>query len=288
MYTTLVSTNTLTENLENPDWVILDCRFHLVDTDRYEKLYRQAHIQGAMYAHLEKDLSSPVIPGLTGRHPWPTVEQAKDLFSGWGIDDRVQVVVYDDAGGALAAVRAWWMLRWLGHNAVAVLDGGWQRWLEEDLPVRGGSESRQPRAFTPRPRPELILSSADIDWIRLNPAYRVFDCRLTERYHGHNETIDPIAGHIPGAWNAPYTENLTPEGVFHTPAALRQKYQALLGDIPAERAIFYCGSGVTSIFNILAILHAGLGEARLYAGSWSEWIAPGTRPVSTEEDDRTQ
>jgi len=281
MYTTLISPQELTAHLDDPDWLVVDCRFNLIDTDRYEKLYPLTHIQGAVYAHLEKDLSSPVIPGVTGRHPWPTVEQATALFSRWGIDDQVQVVVYDDAGGALAAVRVWWMLRWLGHNAAAVLNGGWQHWLEADLPVCGGIESRLPRQFVPRPRPELLVSSEEVERIRLDPNYRLFDARLNERYHGRNETIDPIAGHIPGALSAPYVDNLTPEGVFRPTEELRRHYQALLGGVPPERAVFYCGSGVTSIFDILGMMVAGLGEGRLYAGSWSEWIAPRTRPVAT-------
>jgi thiosulfate/3-mercaptopyruvate sulfurtransferase len=192
----------------------------------------------------------------------------------------MQVVAYDDAGGGMAAARLWWMLRWLGHNTVAVLDGGWGKWLTEGRPVKSGLESRPRREFQPRPRPELIVGAEEVDAIRLDSAYRLLDARAAERYHGRNETIDPVAGHIPGAVSAPYQDNLNLEGVFRPAEELRQLYQELLGETPPERAIFYCGSGVTALHDLLAMLHAGLGEGRLYAGSWSEWITDPARPVT--------
>ena len=280
-HTTLISTAELAVQLEDLEWVVLDCRFSLADPERGRRDYLQAHIHGALYAHLDEDLSGTVIPGRTGRHPLPPVEKAVEKFSQWGIGPGVQVVAYDDAGGALAAVRAWWMLRWLGHPAAAVLDGGWQKWLAEGRPLRGGQEARPPRPFTPVPRPELVASTAEVDARRLDPAYRVLDARANERYHGRNETIDPVAGHIPGAASAPYFDNLTPDGVFRPVAELRAHYAAILDGRPAERAIFYCGSGVTSIHNILAMQHAGLGVARLYARSWSEWITDARRGVDS-------
>ena len=279
-HTTLISTNELDKNLHNPDWAIIDCRFALADPGLGERSYLQAHIPGADYAHLDHDLSSPVVPGVTGRHPWLSVEAATQLFSRLGIGPGVQVVAYDDAGGAMAAARLWWMLRWLGHSAVAVLDGGWGKWLAEGRPVRGGEESRTPRQFQPKPRPELLVGVAAVDAARQDRAYRVLDARTAERYHGQNEIIDPVAGHIPGALSAPYLENLAAEGVFRPADELRQRYQALLGETPPERAVFYCGSGVTAIHDLLAMLHAGLGEGRLYTGSWSEWITDPNRPIA--------
>jgi thiosulfate/3-mercaptopyruvate sulfurtransferase len=171
------------------------------------------------------------------------------------------------------------MLRWLGHEAAAVLDGGWQRWLQEGRPVKRGEETRPAQTFIPSPRPDLVAGAAEVEAARRDPDYRVFDARSAERYRGENETIDPVAGHIPGALSAPYQDNLTPDGVFRSKEALRRHYQSLLGDQPAERAIFYCGSGVTAAQGILALEHAGLGQARLYAGSWSEWITDPARPV---------
>lgn len=279
-YKTLISTNELAAHLDNPEWAIFDCRFSLDRPERGCEDYRAAHIPGAIYAHLDKDLSGPVVAGKTGRHPLPEPAAAAEKFSSWGIGPGVQVVVYDDAGGALAAVRLWWMLRWLGHEAAAVLDGGWNRWIAEGRAVREGVESRPARTFTPAPRPGMLAAVDEVEKLRQDPSYRLFDVRAAERYRGQSETIDPVAGHIPGAISAPYMDNLTPDGLFRPPAELEQHYQRYLGKTPPERAVFYCGSGVTSIHSILAMLHAGLGEARLYAGSWSEWIADPERPVA--------
>lgn len=280
-YKTIIPVSELAIHLDDPDWVIVDCRFSLANTERGLSDYLDAHIPGAVYAHLDEDLSAQVVPGETGRHPLPSVEVAARVFSKWGIDQDVQVVVYDDAGGALAAVRVWWMLRWLGHDAVAVLDGGWQAWRERGYPLHGGVQSRPWRQFIPSPRPELIATSDDVDSIRRDPAYRLVDARANERYHGQNETIDPVAGHIPGAISFPYTDNLKPDSTFLPIEQLRSRYQAMLGDVPPENAVFYCGSGVTSVHNILAMQHAGLGEGRLYVGSWSEWITDSSHPVTT-------
>lgn len=279
-FKTLISTAELASHLEDPKWVVLDCRFSLVNPVKGRRDYEQAHIPGALYADLDKDLAGPVTPGVTGRHPLPSVDQAARTFSNWGIDSGVQVVAYDDAGGALAAVRAWWMLRWLGHETVAVLDGGWQAWLAEERPVRSGWEIRPAAAFIPHPRPDLLVSAMEVDQMRRDPRCRVFDARTAARYRGENETIDPVAGHIPGALSAPYLDNLTPQGKFRPIKELRQHYQDLLGDVPAEQTAFYCGSGVTSIHDILAMKHAGLEEGRLYVGSWSEWITDPNRPVT--------
>jgi len=282
VYNTLISTTELACHLDDPDWVILDCRYSLADAEYGRSHYLEAHIPGAIYAHLSQDLAGPKVPGVTGRHPLPSVEDAACRFSAWGIGPGVQVVAYDDAGGALAAVRAWWMLRWLGHQAAAVLDGGWQKWTAEGRQTRGGVEGRTARRFVAMPHPEMLVSLHDLEAMRLDPAWRILDARAAERYHGRNETIDPVAGHIPGALSAPYLDNLNSNLTFRSPEELRQHYQALLGDLSAERVVFYCGSGVTSIHNILAMLYAGLGEARLYAGSWSEWICDPSRPVAAD------
>ncbi len=283
VYQTLISSAELAEHLHDPEWVILDCRFGLADAERGYQDYLHAHIPGAQYAHLNDDLCGPVVKGVTGRHPLPTPEKAAEVFSNWGIAPGVQVVAYDDQGGALAAVRAWWMLRWLGHTAAAVLDGGWQAWERAGLPTLGGTESRARQEFIAEVHPEKLVSTAQVNIMRHDPAFRVFDSRLLERYAGDTEPIDPVAGHIPGAYSAPYSTNLTPQGTFRSPEALRARFTRLLEDTPAEGAVFYCGSGVTAIHNILAMMHAGVGEARLYAGSWSEWIADRQRPVAVGE-----
>ncbi len=278
-YTTLISVVDVNDHLHETNWVVVDARFSLADAGLGRRNYLAGHIPGAMYVHLDEDLSSRVIEGVTGRHPWPTVDAAASVLGRLGIGPGVQVVVYDDMGGGLAAVRVWWMLRWLGHDAAAVLDGGWQTWRKHGLPVQAGEEKMPWREFQAHPRPELLVTAEQVDAMRQDPAYRVLDARAADRYRGENETIDPVAGHIPGAFSAPYMDNLNPDGTFRPAEALRQHYGKLLGGIPEERAVFYCGSGVTSIHDILAMLYAGMGEARLYAGSWSEWIADPRRPV---------
>jgi thiosulfate/3-mercaptopyruvate sulfurtransferase len=190
----------------------------------------------------------------------------------------VQVVVYDDAGGAYAA-RLWWMLRWLGHDAVAVLDGGWPKWQSEGRETREGVAIRSSRQFVPQVRSDLLSTTADVESLRLAAGNKLFDSRSAERYRGENETIDPIAGHIPGAISAPYPDNLNPDGTLRPLEVLRQRFTALLGDTPADHSVFYCGSGVTAAQNILALKHVGLGDAKLYAGSWSEWITDPKHPI---------
>ncbi len=271
-FTTLISTDDLLPYLDDPDWLIVDCRAVLADPKFGRNAYLQGHIPGAVFVDLENELSGSIIRGTTGRHPLPEPEQAGRTFSRLGIGPGIQVVAYDDAGGALAAGRLWWMLRWLGFNSAAVLDGGWQAWMRVGLPVRPGSEISPPRPFRLHPRPELVVTADQVERLRLDPAYRLVDARASDRFRGQNEKIDPVAGHIPGAINAPYQENMTPEGTYRPKDELRQKYLSLLGDVPAENVIFYCGSGVSAVHGILAMLVAGLGEARLYAGSWSEWI----------------
>jgi thiosulfate/3-mercaptopyruvate sulfurtransferase len=279
-HTLLVSAQELADHLDDPDWIIFDCRFLLSQPNEKEKYYLKAHIPGAAYAHLDRDLSAPVIPGQTGRHPLPSPAEAARRFGEMGIGPGMQVVAYDDQGGSLAAVRLWWMLHWLGHEASAVLDGGWQSWLAADLPVRSGVDTHPPQAFIAQPRAGLYVTSDEVEQIRRDPKRRLIDVRAPERYRGEVEPIDPVAGHIPGALNAPYTNNLNEEGKFRSPQELKAYYSALLEGAPASQAVFYCGSGVTSIHSLLALQVAGMGEGRLYAGSWSEWIANRQRPVA--------
>jgi len=283
-YTTLISVSELFGHITDPDWAIIDCRFSLDDAERGRRDYLHAHIPGAVYAHLNKDLSGHIIRGKTGRHPLPKPETFAQTLSNWGIDGKVQVVVYDDKGGAMAAARLWWMLRWVGHNAVAVLNGGWPQWQKNGYSVTSGIETRKPRAFTRRVRNDLLISSADVLKILHNPDFRLIDSRSADRYRGENETIDPVAGHIPGALSAPFANNLSSDGLFLSPNDLKARFQHLLGDVPPERAVFYCGSGVTAAHNLLAFAHAGLGDARLYAGSWSEWITNPDHPIAKGSD----
>lgn len=281
-YRTLIATNELADHLADPEWVIVDCRFQLSDTGKGEKDYIRAHIPGAQYAHLDRDLSGPIIPGVTGRHPWPTVEAAADYVASLGIGAHTQVVAYDDDNSEIAG-RLWWLLRWLGHADAAVLDGGWRKWQAEGRPTASGVETRAKRVFNPEPRHELVLDATQVAAIRSDPTYVLVDSRAPERYRGDIEPIDPVAGHIAGARNLPYAANLNPDMTFQPAPALQTRFRTLLGDLPAERAVFYCGSGVTAVHNLLAMLHAGVGEGRLYGGSWSDWITDSARPVAVGE-----
>ena len=279
MYTTLISAADLSEHIHQPNWIVVDCRFNLADPGAGLRAYLESHIPGAFYAHLEEDLSAPVVPGKTGRHPLPSVETVAALFSHWGIGPEVQVVAYDDMSGAIAA-RLWWMLRWLGHDAVAVLNGGWPAWEDAGLPTEARIPSAQPAKFIPHLRPEMLIDADRVEVIRKLQEYKVVDSRTSERYRGEVEPIDPVAGHIPGAVNIPHPDNVSSNGQWLGPEALRRQFLEVLGDTPAGHTAFYCGSGVTACRNILAYKHAGLGDALLYPGSWSEWIVDADRAVA--------
>ena len=278
---TIITVSELISELGDPDLVIVDCRFSLEDTEQGRRNYLNSHIPGAVYAHLGEDLSSPVITGKSGRHPLPSLEIFTETLSDWGISSSVQVVAYDDAGGALAASRLWWLLQWVGHYAVAVLDGGWQEWLNSGGSVRTGLEERPSRLFIPRTRRRRLVETDEIVAKLDDPDLLLIDSRAKERFTGEEEPIDPVAGHIPGAQLSPHLEVINAEGKFHAKDELRQHFRALFGERSARDAIFYCGSGVTAAQNILATAHAGLGDARLYAGSWSEWVTDPNHPVAT-------
>lgn len=279
-YTTLISPAELAPQLDHPDWVVFDCRFVLDDPHAGRQQYAQGHIPGALYADLEADLSGTVIPGITGRHPLPPADAFVHKLSQWGVDSSVQVVAYDDWYGAFAA-RLWWMLRWLGHEAVAVLDGGVRGWQAAGYALRPGAEQRAPRSFTPRIAAHLHVTTADMLSLHTDPAQRVVDARSADRYRGEYEPRDPRAGHIPGAVNRFFGDNVDADERWLPAAVLREQWQAVIGDTPAAQVIHYCGSGVSGAQNALAMAHAGLGMGRVYIGSWSEWCADATRPIAT-------
>lgn len=277
-YSTLIEAAELARHLESEHWLTVDCRFSLEDTDWGERVYQEAHIPAAIYAHLDEDLCDPLILGQTGRHPLPSIERLRQRFSAWGIAEGIQVVAYDDAGGAMAAARLWWLLRWLGHERVAVLNGGWSEWRRLRLPQRSGEEPHKSRKFTPRPN-QIMTATADEILSRLGDTdLHLIDVRAPERYRGEVEPIDPVAGHIPGAISIPYQELLR-GGKLLPPEPLRDRLTSRLSEGELAQAIFYCGSGVTAAVGVLAVAHAGLGIPRLYAGSWSEWICDPRRPI---------
>jgi thiosulfate/3-mercaptopyruvate sulfurtransferase len=282
-YTTLATTEDLFEHLSDPSWTVVDCRFSLAEPELGRREYEEAHIPGALYAHLDEDLSGPIVPGRTGRHPLPTPEQIARRFGSWGIGPGQQVVAYDAAGGGIAA-RLWWLLRWLGHDEVAVLDGGWQEWQRHGYPVSDGVETARPVVFTPLPREDWVVSTDEVDVWRKDPDFLLVDSRAADRYRGENETIDPVAGHIPGAISLPYGDNLDENGRFRSREALRERFAELFHEVPPKHTAFYCGSGVTAAHNLLALSYAGYDEARLYPGSWSEWITDPARAVARIDD----
>jgi thiosulfate/3-mercaptopyruvate sulfurtransferase len=275
-YTTLVDSPTLSSLLASPQVCVVDCRFDLAKPAAGEAEYQQSHIPGAVYAHLDRNLSGPKT-GANGRHPLPSPDALKSTLGGFGIDAGVQVVAYDQDTGMYAS-RLWWLLRWMGHTAVAVLDGGLAKWTAEHRPTRSGTESREPRIFSGAPDATMLVETMDIAAVAASADARLVDARAPERYRGDIEPIDPVAGRIPGAVNHFYLRNLS-EGRFLSPRSLREQWRCTLGDVPADHVVCYCGSGVTACHDVLALEHAGLSGARLYPGSWSEWVADPNRPV---------
>lgn len=277
-FTTLVSTEVLAKHLRDDAWVVIDCRFKLDDVSWGEADYARSHVPGAVYAHLDRDLSAAKT-GRNGRHPLPDAAAMQKTFARFGISSGVQVVAYDQDNGMYAS-RLWWMLRYMGHDAVAVLDGGFAKWIAEGRETRAGAESRAAAAFTGAPRNDMVLDVNAVAAINANPgSQKLVDARAPQRYRGESEPIDRVPGHIPGAANYFFQQNLGADGTFKTPEALRAQLAETLGTTPPADVVCYCGSGVTACHNLLAMEHAGLTGARLYPGSWSEWSADPNRPV---------
>ena len=280
MYNTLISTEELAAHLGDPHWVIIDCRFTLTDPTVGRNAYQAAHIPGAFYAHLDEDLAGPVGTG-TGRHPLPDPKVLSEKLCRWGVGINKQVVVYDDAYGSIAA-RLWWMIRWLGHPSVALLDGGYQKWVREKRPITAETWAAPARGICPSLPERSQWLSADQVFARLgDDGFKLLDARPETRFSGEVDTIDPVAGHVPGATNWPFDENLDMDGTLLAPEALRELYQALLNGTAPEHVVHMCGSGVTACLSVLAMEVAGLPGSKLYAGSWSEWITDASRPVAT-------
>lgn len=278
-YTTLIDVAALAACREA---LIVDCRFDLADTARGEAAYAQGHIPGAVYAHLDRDLSHAATTD-HGRHPLPSPARLVSVFGQWGITPGRQVVAYD-AGNGMFAARLWWMLRYLGHDAVAVLDGGLEAWVAAGHPLETEPHRAEPVTFRGRPRAErLVLLAEVVDAVAKRPslACELVDARDPERYRGEVEPLDARAGHIPGARNHCFRKNLDSRGRFLPPALLREAFVGSLGTLPDATTVHYCGSGVTACHNVLAQVHAGLPEPRLYCGSWSEWSRDAQRPGAT-------
>jgi thiosulfate/3-mercaptopyruvate sulfurtransferase len=278
--TTLIDVAGLAARLQDPELAVLDCRFDLARPAWGREAWAAGHVPGAQHADLDRDLAAPAGPS-TGRHPLPSPADFAARAGAWGIDERVQVVVYDQGNGMYAA-RAWWLFRWLGHRAVAVLDGGFAAWTAAGQPVEVAPGSRAPRRFVACPDRGATV---DAGFVAANlgnaPGMRLVDARGADRFAGQNETIDPVAGHVPGAANHPFTRNVDASGRMLPAAELRAGWLRTLGGVPPTTMVAMCGSGVSACHNLLALEHAGLGGARLYPGSWSEWIRDPARPVAT-------
>lgn len=276
-YRTLLDVATLKAHLGDAQWCIVDVRHQLMDVDYGERVYAQGHLPGAHFLHCDRDLSSP-LNGRNGRHPLPDPVRLAQRLGQLSIGPQTQVVVYDDAQGMIAG-RLWWLLRWLGHDKVAVLDGGLQAWL-----AAGGALTTEVPALATAPF-SLSLQPFTVDVVAMekmlgNGAYCLIDGRAPDRFRGENETIDPVGGHIPGAVNRFFRDNLQADGCFKPAAVLATEWQAILGEHAASTSVHYCGSGVSACHNLLALEIAGLSGARLYGGSWSEWCADTSRPVA--------
>jgi thiosulfate/3-mercaptopyruvate sulfurtransferase len=277
-YTTLIGTAQLAQHLGDPAFVIVDVRHDLAHPERYgEEAYAKAHLPGAVFVHLDRDLCAAKT-GRNGRHPLPTPEAAAAVFGRLGIDGARQVVVYDQRDGMYAS-RLWWMLRWLGHDKAAVLDGGFAKWLHEGRPVTAEPPAARPTTFVPA----HVLPTVNATGVAASlPRHDLLllDARAAERYRGDVEPIDALAGHIPGALNRPYARNLAADGTFRPPHELRSEVDSILHGRAAGDVVHYCGSGVSACHNLLAMTIAGYPLTRLYPGSWSEWSADLKRPMA--------
>lgn len=275
-FTTLISCEELAGHLGDPNWRIFDCRHQLSDPAYGEKAYAEGHLPGAVFMHLDRDLSGPM-NGKNGRHPLPDPEILAKKLSAAGVGRDTQVVVYDDDGG-MYAVRLWWLLRWMGHDSVAVLDGSVREWVAQGRPLTTQIPEVAPADFEPRLR-DWVVSADEVERNLGTNEFCLIDARGPDRFRGENETMDPVGGHIPGARNRFFRDNLE-AGSFRPAAELRQQFLGVLAGVEPAQVVMYCGSGVTACHNLLAMELAGLPGARLYAGSWSEWCSAPSRPVA--------
>lgn len=275
-YTTLVSPEALYEHLDDPSWVIIDCRHTLADFSLGRRVYGESHIRGAYFADMEHDLAGPK-SGKNGRHPLPDPQTFAAFLRGLGVNDDTQIVAYD-AGADMASSRLWFLCKWIGHEAVAVLDGGFAAWQEAGYPTSAAIPPQRHGTLQARLDLSLVVDSAYVYQHIDDTQMRILDARAADRFAGQNETVDPVAGHIPGATNRWFKENFDERGRWKSPHALKAAFEQIA---PAKQIVHQCGSGVSAAVNLLAMELAGLPGSRLYAGSWSEWIADPERPIVT-------
>jgi thiosulfate/3-mercaptopyruvate sulfurtransferase len=279
-FRTLISAAQLEPHVADPDWLVVDCRFELGKPDVGERAYASGHIPHAIYAHLDRDLAAPITPA-SGRHPLPQPQALAAKLASWGMTPATQVVAYD-ADNAAYASRLWWLLRWIGHEAVAVLDGGFKAWTVSGLPTTTDVPRRSPGHFVARPNRDMWYDAREVAERVRSSDWRLLDARAPERFAGTVEPIDPVAGHVPGARNHPFATNLGSDGRFAPVPQLRERFEQSQAGVGDDRTIVMCGSGVTACNLLLAMEHAGKHGARLYAGSWSEWIREPSRGVEKQ------
>lgn len=278
-YQTIISVGDLNKNINNQDWFVFDCRFLLKDLEGGLKKFNQGHIPGAQYADMDKDLAS-AMTATSGRHPLPNPDKLIHKLQSWGINNSSQIICYDDMSGAFAA-RMWWLLKWLGHEDVAVLDGGIDNWTTSGLALETDMKPRGAGAFSGQADNDMWV---DVEFVQKQLAdnkINLLDARSEERFTAKDSNTDPVAGHVPGAISFPFAGNLSKQGVFLSAEELRKRFAETFADSQNKEVINMCGSGVTACHNLLAMSVAGLPMTRLFVGSWSEWIKDNSRPVAT-------
>ena len=276
--TILIKTEELAKHLDDPNWVVIDTRHDMMDVEKGRRAYAAGHIPGAYFLHTDDDLSGKKT-GTNGRHPLPPLDVFAAKINACGVTPQTQVVIYDDLAGNFA-VRLWWMLRWLGHEKAALLDGGFPLWAKEGRPVDAKVPAPRKGAFVPKPHVGATVDAQFVDRFRESPDIVLLDARAAERFKGLQEPIDPVAGHIPGAVNRFWQKNLNPDATFKPAKQLRAEYDEFLGAKDPASVVHMCGSGVTACHNLFAMELAGLPSGRLYVGSWSEWCADPARAVA--------
>jgi len=278
-FQTIISTQDLQKNINDQDWFVFDCRFLLKDPEGGLKKFKQDHIPGAQYADMDKDLAS-AMTATSGRHPLPNPDELIQKLQSWGVNNSSQIICYDDMSGAFAA-RMWWLLKWLGHNDVAVLDGGIDKWTTSNFSLEADVKTRQVGSFAGQANNDMWVG---IDFVKQQleaNKINLLDARSGERFTAKDSKTDPVAGHVPGAMSFPFAWNLTKQGVFLSSDGLQKRFADSFSDSQNKEVINMCGSGVTACHNLLAMSIAKLPMTRLFVGSWSEWIKDKSRPVAT-------
>ncbi len=281
-YQTIISVEDLNKNINNQDWFIFDCRFMLKEPEGGLQKFNQGHIPGAQFADMDKDLASPMT-ATSGRHPLPDPDQLIKILQSWGVNNSSQIICYDDMSGAFAA-RMWWLLKWLGHEDIAVLDGGLDKWTAAGLEIETKVKERTPGTFNGRANNDMWV---DVEFVKNELSankINLLDARSEERYTAKDTKTDPVAGHVPGAMSFPFSGNLSKQGVFLSKDQLRDRFASLMNNAEGKEIVNMCGSGVTACHNLLAMSVADLPMTKLFVGSWSEWIKDNSRPVAIGEN----